>query len=188
VTWPAALASFDESVLRAAFGSPAWAVPIFYVATVVGAGWGYFALVPLFVRRSTRALAGWLVAATLAAGLVTAILKAVVQRVRPCNALGWCHPIDIARPDGPSFPSGHATGAFAFAAFVTVVWPRAAPIVIPCALLVAWSRCVLGVHYPTDVLAGAVVGTIVGVAFAREAMRRRKAPDPKKEARRAGET
>jgi undecaprenyl-diphosphatase len=119
---------------------------------------------------------------------VTAILKAVVQRVRPCNALGWCHPIDVAPPDGPSFPSGHATGAFAFASFVAIVWPRAAPVVIPCALLVAWSRCVLGVHYPTDVLAGAVVGTIVGVAFAREAKRRLDARGSKEQARGAGET
>jgi undecaprenyl-diphosphatase len=93
--------------------------------------------------------------------------------VRPCDALGWCAPLAVASPGGGSFPSGHAAGSFAFAAFVAVRAPRWAAPAFVWAALVACSRCVLGVHYPSDVLAGALLGGAVGAIFARESLRRK---------------
>ena len=170
----AALQSLDERVLLAARGEPPALVPFFHLLTVVGGGWGLLAFVPFLVRRATRAVTAWLLAAVVAQSALVSILKAVVGRVRPCDALGWCVPLPLgaASPGGHSFPSGHAAGSFAFAAFVALRAPRWAGPAFVWAALVAWSRVVLGVHYPSDVVAGALLGSVVGVGFARVSARR----------------
>ena len=60
--------------------------------------------------------------------------------------------------DRYSFPSGHTIHAVSFAWQVSVHWPELAWVVVPLAALIAASRVVLGLHYPTDVLAGAAIG------------------------------
>lgn len=171
---PAGLQSLDERVLLAARGEPPGLVLFFYVLTVVGGGWGLLAFIPFLIRKATRAVTAWLLAAVVVQSALVSTLKALVGRVRPCDALGWCVPLPlgIASPGGHSFPSGHAAGSFAFAAFVAVRAPRWAVPALVWAALVAWSRCVLGVHYPTDVLAGSLLGSAVGIAFARISARR----------------
>jgi undecaprenyl-diphosphatase len=164
---PIAFQSFDESVLRAALSTPAPLVTAFFVITTIGGGWGLIALLPFALRRSTRAATLWFfAAATLTSGVVS-LIKALVGRVRPCDALPWCAALSAGSPGGPSFPSGHAAGSFAFAAFVAGRAPRFASAAFLFAALVAWSRCVLGVHYPTDILTGALIGALIGGACAR---------------------
>jgi membrane-associated phospholipid phosphatase len=72
-------------------------------------------------------------------------------------------------PRSTSFPSGHAASAFAFATGVGNVLPREALPLHALAALVAYSRVHTGVHYPVDVIAGAVVGTAVAQLTARTA-------------------
>lgn len=158
--------ALDETILRAARGAPGWAVPIFHGLTVVGAGWGLLALVPFLARRTTRFAATWALGACVATSGLVSLLKLIVGRARPCDALAWCAPIAVASPGGGSFPSGHAAGSFAVAAFAAWQSPKLAAVMLPYAVGVAWSRCVLGVHYPSDVLAGALLGAAVGTAFA----------------------
>jgi undecaprenyl-diphosphatase len=178
VIWPSAIQALDEACLAAVRGAPAALVPLFFVATIVGGGWGLLAVVPFALRPATRAATLWLLGAVVATSALVSIVKALVGRVRPCDALAWCAPIDVASPGGQSFPSGHAAGAFAFAAFVAVRAPRWAAPAFLWAAVVAWSRCVLGVHYPSDVLAGAALGAVVGVIFARSSRRARPAGGP----------
>ena len=59
-----------------------------------------------------------------------------------------------------SFPSGHTMHSFAFALILSAYYPACAYVVWPFALLVAVSRVVLGLHYPSDVLVGAAVGAL----------------------------
>lgn len=166
----AEIQALDERVLRAALGFPAPLVPVFHFLTVVGGGWALVALVPFLIRQSTRAITAWLLAAVVAQSALVSTLKVLVGRVRPCDALGWCAPL-VPSPGGASFPSGHAAGSFAFAAFVALRAPRWALPAFVWAVLVAWSRCVLGVHYPSDVFAGALLGSAVGMGFARASLR-----------------
>lgn len=172
MSFPAPIQALDERLLLSVHGSPAALVPLFVAATVIGAGWGMITFVPFAVRKATRAATLWLFAAIVATQTLVSLIKAIVGRVRPCDALSWCNPIDIASPGGQSFPSGHAAGSFAFAGFVAVWAPRWAPLAFAFAAVVASSRCVLGVHYPSDVLVGSVLGAVVGALFAREARRR----------------
>jgi undecaprenyl-diphosphatase len=63
-----------------------------------------------------------------------------------------------------SFPSGHTLHAVAFALVGLAYFPSLAPVVVPFTVLVALSRVVLGLHYPSDVLAGIVIGALIAGA------------------------
>ncbi len=67
--------------------------------------------------------------------------------------------------DAYSFPSGHTLHAVSFAITVDAYYPELAVITFPFAILVTLSRLVLGLHYPTDVLAGALLGALVAEAL-----------------------
>jgi undecaprenyl-diphosphatase len=85
------------------------------------------------------------------------VLKRTVERSRPCDAtVRLLAAVDL--PDPFSFPSGHAAAAAAVATTVGLTQPTLAPIVLPLAALVGYSRVKLHVHHVSDVLAGAALG------------------------------
>ena len=101
--------------------------------------------------------------------LVTEVLKYCIGRGRPfvggeANAFHFSH--FSGNPAYYSFPSGHATTAFALALAVSAVWPQARVAMAIYALIIAATRLVLVAHHPSDVVAGALVG-IVGAMFVR---------------------
>ncbi|MBK8230517.1 MAG: phosphatase PAP2 family protein [Candidatus Eisenbacteria bacterium] len=101
--------------------------------------------------------------------LSATLLKPWFDRVRPCFALDEVRLLLPRQARSPSFPSSHATNAFAAA---VVLWPvsralRWAALVL--AALVAYSRVYVGVHYPSDILGGAILGATVGYAGLRVA-------------------
>ncbi|GAA2431000.1 phosphatase PAP2 family protein [Streptomyces macrosporus] len=112
-------------------------------------------------RVLARALLGP-VGVAVAYGISEAV-KVVVREERPCRAVvGAAVPIaPCPEPGDWSFPSNHATIAVASAVAVVVVWRAAAWLALPLALSTAFSRVFVGVHYPHDVAAGAVLGTVV---------------------------
>jgi undecaprenyl-diphosphatase len=84
-------------------------------------------------------------------------------------------PALVSLPHSSSFPSGHAATSFACATVLSVLAPRLAPAFVVLACAIAYSRVYVGVHYPFDVVAGAVLGVVVGlvaVALLRRAGRR----------------
>ena len=98
--------------------------------------------------------------------LVTEVLKYCIGRGRPfvggeANAFHFSH--FAGTPAYYSFPSGHATTAFALAMAVSAVWPQARVAMAVYALIIAVSRLVLLAHHPSDVVAGAMVGIVVTV-------------------------
>ena len=84
-------------------------------------------------------------------------LKTKTSRPRPCEVYAA---IEAAAPalDRFSFPSGHTLHAVSFSIVAVASYPQLAPLLYPFALLVALSRPILGLHYPSDVLAGAGLG------------------------------
>ena len=90
-------------------------------------------------------------------------LKEGVARVRPCLTEGGPHQ-RVSIPDAGSFPSGHTLHAVLAATTVVLHAPWLAAVYVPVALLVAVSRVALGVHYPSDVAAGAVLGAAFAAA------------------------
>ncbi|WP_369203005.1 phosphatase PAP2 family protein [Streptomyces sp. PU-14G] len=92
-------------------------------------------------------------------------LKLVADEERPCRALTGTDPLAECPPTGDwSFPSNHATLAAALAVGLALTRPRLAAVTLPLAVAAALLRVLVGVHYPHDVLAGAVLGTVVMVA------------------------
>ena len=115
----------------------------------------------LLARGRRRAWLRATLSVAAAHGTSTAI-KALVRRRRPALA----HlPHLMSTPTGLSFPSSHATGSFAAARVYTPLLPRrrgAAELLYATATAMALSRVLLGVHYPTDIAAGAALGAVVG--------------------------
>jgi undecaprenyl-diphosphatase len=101
--------------------------------------------------------------------LIGEAIKWSVGRGRPfvggdANVFNFSH--FAGTPAYSSFPSGHATTAFALAFAVSVVWPKARPAMIVYALIILATRLVLLAHHPSDVVAGALVG-VIGAMFVR---------------------
>ncbi len=91
--------------------------------------------------------------------LVSRILKPLFHRIRPCNALEGVHLL-VHKSRGLSLPSAHAANFFALATVFSYFYRRFRWILWSMAALVAYSRIAVGVHYPFDVLSGALVGIL----------------------------
>lgn len=84
------------------------------------------------------------------------ILKHVVSRVRPYNALANINPLKTERDY--SFPSGHTAAAFSAALTINASVPVISIFCFSLAVLIGYSRIYIGVHYPSDVIAGGLIG------------------------------
>lgn len=94
------------------------------------------------------------------------VLKPLVARIRPCD-VNTAVQLLIVRPDDFSFPSGHTGASFSA---VSALYAGRSKLWIPSlilAVLIAFSRLYLYVHYPTDILAGAAIGIMAGWAGRR---------------------
>lgn len=136
-----------------------------------------------WVENSDLKLRGLAAGAMVAgAGLLDQVVKNVACRARPSAPQAgdfFCNfPCFPASYSYASFPSGHATTAFATAFILAFWYPRLRGPFLGLAVLVGLSRVVLGAHFPSDVLLGAVLGS--GVALAAHAyvpvIRRRDGP------------
>jgi undecaprenyl-diphosphatase len=120
-------------------------------------------LVALFVKR-WRGVAGPLLLTYVLTLAFTLLGQVLVGRPRPDPDLVR---LIIAQPAQMSYPSGHSSSAFAFAMFVTLHWrsPRLAAVAFVWAVLTGIGRLYLAHHYPSDVLAGAVLGVCSATAL-----------------------
>jgi membrane-associated phospholipid phosphatase len=155
--WDSAASTFGESVR--------WQ-PLTFVLLLASAWWVKWPLIAMLgaagdcrrrcLPRATVAAFG----AVAAAGATVTVLKELFDRARPpvsgVDAVGVI-------PASASFPSGHAATAFAAAVAVGMFYPRLRRPLLALAAVVALSRVYLGVHYATDVLAGTVLGVLLGL-------------------------
>ena len=132
-------------------------------ATRGGNGWLWYAmgLIVLLFGGAERFRA--VEAAALAAGTGVAAflrLKKAAGRRRPCALEPHCWST-VLPPDQFSFPSGHTVTAFAVAASLSLCYPGLALGLLLCAASVAISRVLLGIHFLSDVVASAIIGTVL---------------------------
>jgi membrane-associated phospholipid phosphatase len=123
------------------------------------------ATLPDFSRRVLATISirlGFVFMAIAMPGLFTAIIKRLIGRARPFVAGEdpWTSLLWVWRSDYASFPSGHATTAFAAAVAIGAVWPWLRPLMWTYAVVIAVSRVIVVAHHPSDVIAGAIVGAI----------------------------
>jgi undecaprenyl-diphosphatase len=111
--------------------------------------------------RKGLLLLGLLLVAILVADQSIIIIKDLIGRERPCNAVHGVRLL-VDCGTGKSFPSAHAANSFAAALLVGGVYPRLRAVMLVVAGLVAFSRVYCGVHYPFDISAGAVYGALIG--------------------------
>jgi undecaprenyl-diphosphatase len=142
--------------------------------------WIVLALILSAVYRRWGVLVLTVIAVALA-DFAAAALKAIVDRPRP-----FVHSAEVKvlvpRPHDASFPSGHAATSFAAATILSFAFPKAAPAFIVVAAAVAYSRVYVGVHYPLDVIGGAVLGVALAVGLWWFVLRRRRASTGRAEA------
>ncbi len=127
-----------------------------------GAIWAAGGLAAAALDRPRRRQ--WLAAAVLAPAAIGLNfgVKLIVRRRRP--VLDGLPPLGGA-PSSLSFPSAHATASFAAATAMSRIAPRNRPALLAAATTMALTRPYLGMHYPSDVLAGAALGTALGAGF-----------------------
>jgi undecaprenyl-diphosphatase len=148
--------------------APKWLRLWMLAATRCGDGWLWYALglaVALFggPERFHALLAAVLSVATGIA--LFHELKQAFRRPRPCALEPHCW-AQLLPPDQFSFPSGHTITAFAVAMSLGAFYPELLPALLFCAISIAASRVVLGMHFLSDVLAGAAVGAALGAVAA----------------------
>ena len=152
------------------------------IVSFIGGGviWVIFGLIVLFFRNfrlnGIRLLAAFIITV-----LITEfVIKPLFMRERPFM-LNTEHILIVSEPFGSSFPSAHSSSSFAAAIQFFGVSKKAGIAAIIAALLVAFSRLYLYVHFPTDVLTGIFIGVIFGLLtfFTAENIRKNIKPPEK---------
>lgn len=110
----------------------------------------------IYGTAALKATLHMMVVGALALGLYKAI-KSVTERPRPCVVKQELL-LGTAPLDQYSFPSGHTMHAVSFTLVALHYYPELAAVLVPFAILVGLSRVILALHYPTDVICGAVLG------------------------------
>lgn len=140
--------------------------PFFGIISRLGDGWFWYGLMAMLAvfagPRGARAALQMLCTGFLA-WLLYRALKRRTRRPRPFRVHADVI-VGAAALDEYSFPSGHTLHAVSFTLVAALWFPWLALLLIPFTVLVALSRVVLGLHYPTDVLAGLLIGAALGAA------------------------
>lgn len=155
----------DQKLMRRVqtWYAPRWIRVWMICATRGGDGWLWYALglVLLLFGGEQRFLAVGAAALAAAVGIALFLkLKKITGRKRPCALEPHCW-ATLLPPDQFSFPSGHTITAFAVALSLMRFYPDLAVGLLFCALSVAASRVLLGMHFLSDVVAGAAIGTLL---------------------------
>ena len=166
------IATRDHNLMRKVnrWPAPRWVRLWAVAATRAGDGWLWYlaGLIVLLFGGPERlvALGSAGSAALLGVGLFIAIKK-VSGRKRPCEIEPhcWAH---LLPPDQFSFPSGHTITAFAVAVALGMFYPMFLAILLFCAFSIAVSRILLGMHFLSDVVVGALIGT--GLAWSSHSL------------------
>jgi undecaprenyl-diphosphatase len=143
--------------------APRWVRLWMIAATRGGDGWLWWtmgAMVALFGGVERFAAIGAAMLAVGAGVLLFLTVKRATGRRRPCAYEPHCW-ADLLPPDQFSFPSGHTITAFAVAVSLSLFYPGLAIGLMFCALSVGASRILLGMHFLSDVLAGAAIGGLL---------------------------
>jgi len=158
----------DHRVMRRVnnWPAPRWIRFWMLTATRMGDGWLWYSLGALLVAfggpRGYQAV-GAAGSAAILGIFVFKALKRISHRPRPCQLQPHCWS-KVLPPDRFSFPSGHTMTAFSIALVVSYFYPGLEWPLYFLALSIAISRVVLGMHFLSDVLAGAVLGSALGIA------------------------
>jgi membrane-associated phospholipid phosphatase len=171
----------DAAIAKAVKHSPMWVLVAFDVVTEFGkSGWFLWptgvlviaiaamaspALAPVhrLILAAVAVRAGFLFAAIAAPSLFVTVIKRLIGRARPFvgePADPFLYMPMVWRAAYASLPSGHATTAFAAAVAFGLLWPRLRAPMLAYALVIAASRVVLDAHYLSDVITGAIAGSI----------------------------
>lgn len=141
-----------------------------FVTSLADKGWLWLLLgTVLFAVPKTRLVGGcMLVSIGIGALLGNVLLKNIVARPRPC----WVDPsvlLLVHNPRDFSFPSGHSLASFEGAVCIFLFNKKWGLPALMLAMLIAFSRMYLFVHFPSDVLAGMIMGTVIACFVVRKA-------------------
>lgn len=143
-----------------------WLTPVMKAITSLGNGgwfWIVLSVLLLCFKKTRKAGVYALIALAVGALITNLCLKNWVCRIRPYEVVDGLH-ILIGAPHDWSFPSGHTTASFAAGMIYYKTLPREYGIAaLGLAVLIGFSRLYVGVHYPTDVLGGLVVGMVAAM-------------------------
>ena len=136
-------------------------IRMFFVSvSELGNGNAWYVLIlflPLVYGQSAFTTSFLMVKVGLVNLLLYKVIKQLTGRLRPC-AVNLSIEMGTTPLDQYSFPSGHTMHAVAFSMVATAHHPDLAWVLVPFTSLIAMSRIVLGLHYPTDVIAGGLIG------------------------------
>lgn len=121
-------------------------------------------LILVFGKRQDRMGLLLLVLVVATSDFTCNILKHLFMRLRPCSALEGVRLL-VGCGGAYSMPSGHATNIFAAMVFLALRYRKGVPFFLIFAVMVAYSRVYVGVHYPSDIVAGALLGTAIAFFY-----------------------